>query len=157
MKGLGDHSSRLGQIPVGTRVFAEGPFGVFTAKSRVRPKALMIAGGIGITPVRALLERMEGDLVVLYRVASSAEIVFTDELARIAATRRSRVEYVVGDHRSPEARDLLSPAHLLELVPDIADRDVYVCGPPGLVDRIVPNLREAAVPSRQLHVERFAL
>ena len=157
VKGLGDHSSRLGQIPVGTRVFAEGPFGVFTAKSRVRPNALMIAGGIGITPVRALLERMEGDLVVLYRVASSAEIVFADELARIAATRRSRVEYVVGDHRNPETRDLLSPAHLLELVPDIADRDVYVCGPPGLVDRIVPNLREAAVPGRQLHVERFAL
>ena len=55
------------------------------------------------------------------------------------------------------ARDLLSPAHLEELVPDIADRDVYVCGPPGLVDRIVPSLREVAVPARQLHVERFAL
>ncbi len=157
VKGLGDHSSKLGEIPVGTRVFAEGPFGVFTAESRVRPKALMIAGGIGITPVRALLERMEGDLVVLYRVASSGEIVFADELDRIAATRRARVEYVVGDHRSAEARDLLSPAHLEELVPDIADRDVYVCGPPGLVDRIVPSLREAAVPGRQLHVERFAL
>jgi len=157
VKALGDHTARLGEIPVGTRVFAEGPFGVFTAESRVRPKALMIAGGIGITPVRALLERMESDLVVLYRVVSSAEIVFADELERLAKTRSSRVEYVVGDHRSPEARDLLSPAHLEELVPDIADRDVYLCGPPGLVDRIVPSLREVAVPTHQLHVERFAL
>ena len=157
VKGLGDHSSKLGQIPVGTRVFAEGPFGVFTAESRVRSKALLIAGGIGITPVRALLERMGGDLVVLYRAASSGDIVFGDELERIAAARRARVEYVLGDHLSAEARDLLSPAHLEELVPDIAERDVYVCGPPGLVDRIVPNLREVAVPGRQLHVERFAL
>ena len=126
-------------------------------RERATPKALLIAGGIGITPVRALLEQMDGDVVVLYRVVSSDEIVFGDELDRIAAARGARVEYVVGDHRSPEARDLLSPSHLAELVPDIAERDVYVCGPPGMVDRIVPDLRAAGVPRRQLHVERFAL
>ena len=107
--------------------------------------------------MRALLEQMDGDLVALYRVASSTDIVFADELDRIAPTRGARVEYVVGDHTSAEARDLLSPTHLEELVPDIAERDVYVCGPPGMVDRIVPNLRQAAVPRRHLHVERFAL
>ena len=64
---------------------------------------------------------------------------------------------MVGDHRSPEARHLLSPAHLESLVPDLAERDVYACGPPGMIDRIVPSLREAGVPRRQLHVERFAL
>ena len=157
VKSLGDHTARLGAIPVGTRVFAEGPFGVFTAESRVEPKAVLIAGGIGITPVRALLESMEGDLVALYRVASGADVVFGDELERIAASRGSRVEYVVGDHTSAEGRDLLSPSHLKALVPDIAERDVYVCGPPGMVDRIVPDLRRADVPRRHLHVERFAL
>jgi predicted ferric reductase len=157
VKNLGDHSARLGKIPVGTRVFVEGPFGVFIAESGVEPKVLLIAGGIGITPVRALLETMDGDLVALYRVASSTDIVFADELDRIASARRARVEYLVGDHTCAEARDMLSPSHLKELVPDIAERDVYVCGPPGMIDRILPDLREASVPRHHLHVERFAL
>jgi predicted ferric reductase len=157
VKALGDHTSRLGQVPLGTRVLAEGPFGVFTAESRRTRKALLIAGGIGITPVRALVERMDGDLVVLYRVASREEIVFADELERIASRRGLRIEYVVGDHRSAEARDLLSAAHLRSIVPDLATRDVYACGPPGMIDRIVPGLREAGVPRNRLHVERFAL
>jgi ferredoxin-NADP reductase len=100
---------------------------------------------------------MDGDLVALYRVASSTDIVFADELDRIASARRARVEYLVGDHTCAEARDMLSPSHLKELVPDIAERDVYVCGPPGMIDRILPDLREASVPRHHLHVERFAL
>jgi predicted ferric reductase len=157
VKVLGDHTARLGEIPVGTRVLAEGPFGVFTAERGRTRRALLIAGGIGITPVRALLERVEGDVVVLYRVVSADDIVFADELDLIAAGRGARIECVVGDHTSPEARDLLSPGHLKSLVPDLAGRDVYVCGPPGMVDRLVPSLRQAGVPRRQLHVERFAL
>jgi ferredoxin-NADP reductase len=157
VKNLGDHTARLGQIPVGTRVFAEGPFGVFTAESRVGRKALLIAGGIGITPVRALLEEMDGDLVALYRVTTSSDIVFADELDGIVADRRARIEYAVGDHTTSAGRDLLSPSHLRELVPDIAERDVFVCGPAGMIDRIVPNLRQVSVPRHHLHVERFAL
>jgi predicted ferric reductase len=157
VKNLGDHSAKFGEIPIGTRVFAEGPFGVFTDQSRTEPKALLIAGGIGITPVRALLEQMDGDLVALYRVASSDDIVFSDELDRIAETRGAKVSYVVGDHATEEGRNLLSPQHLKELVPDIAERDVYICGPVAMIDSIVPNLRQANVSRRHLHVERFAL
>jgi ferredoxin-NADP reductase len=100
---------------------------------------------------------MNGDLVALYRVTSSADIIFADELDHIASTHRSRIEYLVGDHRTSDASDLLSPTHLKELVPDIAERDVYICGPPGLINTIIPNLRRAAVPRHHLHVERFAL
>jgi predicted ferric reductase len=157
VKNLGDHSGKFGEIPVGTRVFAEGPFGVFTDESRSGDKALLIAGGIGITPVRALLEQMDGDLVALYRVVSTDDIVFMDELDEIAATRGARVDYIVGDHASQEGRDLLSPRHLQELVPDIAERDVYICGPVAMIDSIVPNLERANVSRRHLHVERFAL
>ncbi len=157
VKNLGDHSARFGEIPIGTRVFAEGPFGVFTDDTRTSDKALLIAGGIGITPVRALLEQMDGDLVALYRVVSDEDIVFSDELDEIAARRGAKVSYVVGDHASSQGRDLLSPAHLRELVPDIAERDVFICGPVAMIDFIVPNLRNANVSRNHLHVERFAL
>jgi predicted ferric reductase len=157
VKALGDHTARIGEIPVGTRVLAEGPFGVFTADRSRTSKALLIAGGIGITPIRALIERMDGDVVVLYRVLSSDDIVFAGELDRIASSSAIRIGYVVGDHLDPGVRDLLSARHLQGLVPDLADRDVFVCGPPGLVNRLVPALHRAGVPGRQLHVERFAL
>ncbi len=156
-KAVGDHTSRMGTIPVGTRVVAEGPYGAFTESVRRRQKALLIAGGIGITPVRALVETMDGDLVVIYRVLREEDIVFGDELARIAARRDVAVSYVVGDHLSEEGRDLLSTAHLRELVPDIAERDVFLCGPPAMVAAIEGSVRRAGVSRRSLHVERFAL
>ena len=74
-----------------------------------------------------------------------------------AALRGVRVEYVVGDHSTEQGQDLLSPTHLEQLVPDIAERDVYICGPAGMIDDIVPNLRRANVPRGHRHVERFAL
>ena len=157
IKNLGDHSARVAEIPIGTRVFAEGPFGVFTADSRTVDKALLIAGGIGITPVRALLEQMDGDVVALYRVVSDSDIVFGPELEELARSRGIKINYVVGDHAGTQGRHLLSPAHLRELVPDIGERDVYICGPVAMIDYIVPNLRTANVSRNHLHVERFAL
>jgi predicted ferric reductase len=157
VKASGDHTSRIGAIPVGTRVVADGPYGAFTESERRRDKALLIAGGIGITPVRALVETMDGDMVVIYRVLYDDDIVFGDELARLADRRDLTVRYVVGDHLSAEGRDLLSTAHLRELVPDVADRDVFLCGPPAMVAAIEGSVRRAGVPRRCLHIERFAL
>lgn len=157
VRGLGDFTRRVGAIRPGTRVVTEGPFGVFTEAVRKSPKALLVAGGIGITPVRALVDVLEGDVVVLYRTIDEAGIVFRDELDRVAAERGIRVEYVVGDHATAEGRDLLSPGHLKELVPDIVERDVYVCGPAGMTDLLERNVRAAGVPRRFVHAERFSL
>ncbi|MDX6427167.1 MAG: hypothetical protein QOD52_2572 [Gaiellaceae bacterium] len=156
VKALGDHTARLGDLRPGTRVLAEGPFGVFTDRARRHEKAVLIAGGIGITPVRALLETMHGDIVVLYRAISEADVIFREELDRIAAARRATVHYVLGDHRGGGA-DLLSPVHLKELVPDIEDRDVFLCGPPAMTQVLEQNVRGARVPRRHIHTERFAL
>jgi predicted ferric reductase len=157
VKAAGDHTSRMRSIPFGTRVVAEGPYGAFTESVRRRDKALLIAGGIGITPVRALAETIEGNTIVIYRVLTDDDIVLSDELTRISERRDLTVQYVVGDHLSAEGRDLLSTAHLRELVPDIAERDVFLCGPPAMVAAIEGNVRRAGVSRRSLHVERFAL
>ena len=157
VKALGDHSARLCGIRPGTRVLAEGPFGVFTESARRRrTKVLLLAGGIGITPIRALVERMRGDVVVAYRALDEADLIFKDELDALAARSGARVLYVVGDHRGAGAR-LLSPEHLRELVPDVAERDVFLCGPPAMTDALDRNLRGAGVPRRHIHLERFAL
>lgn len=152
-KEVGDFTRDLATVPPGTRVVAEGPFGVFTSEARHGEKVLLIAGGIGITPIRALLDELRGDVVLLYRVVRAEDAVFLDELGRTGA----RVEVLVGDHTTPEGRELLAPAHLRELVPDLDERDVFVSGPPGLVDHIGASVRRAGVPRRRIHTERFAL
>jgi predicted ferric reductase len=156
VKALGDHTARLADLRPGTRVFAEGPFGVFTERARHLEKAVLIAGGIGITPVRALIETMPGDVVLIYRAIAEDDVIFRDELDAIAAARGTTVHYVLGDHRGDGA-DLLSPAHLKELVPDIEERDVFLCGPPAMTEVLEHNVRGARVPRRHIHTERFAL
>jgi len=157
VKMLGDHTSRVRDVRPGTRVLAEGPFGVFTESAqRQRNKVLLIAGGIGITPVRAMVERMHGDIVVVYRAMTEDDLVFRRELDELSARSGLVVHYVVGDHRG-EGAALLSPSHLLELVPDAPHRDVFLCGPPAMTDGIGRNLRAAGVPRRHVHLERFAL
>jgi predicted ferric reductase len=157
VKGVGAYSRRLAELEPGTRVLVEGPFGVFTDVVRRRPRAVLIAGGIGITPVRALVEEMDGDLVLVYRALRDEDVVFGAELERLAGERSMALALVVGDHAGPGGERLLSPEHLVELVPDLRDRDVYLCGPPGMTNAIEKNLRRAGVARRDLHVERFAL
>jgi predicted ferric reductase len=157
VKALGDFSSRLAQIAPGTRVVAEGPFGVFTTARRRRDKIVLIAGGIGITPIRALMEDMSGDVVVIYRVVRDDDVIFRDELEELARERGITLHFVVGDHATEDGARLLSPAHLEELVPDIAERQAYVCGPPAMTEVLGRNVRRANVPRRFIHIEKFAL
>jgi predicted ferric reductase len=157
VKALGDHSRRLERIRAGTRVLAEGPFGTFTAEARRREKLLLIAGGIGITPVRALLEELRGDVVVLYRVFHSRELFLRDEVRELVARHGFTLHEVVGDHRDAGTAHLLGASHLHELVPDLDEREIFLCGPPGLANHVLRALRRAGVPRRRVHVERFAL
>jgi ferredoxin-NADP reductase len=108
----------------------------------------LVAGGIGITPIRALLEELAGDAVVVYRVVSEDEAIFLDELERLAP----EVHMVAGDHREERHAHLLSSEHLRGLFPDLSERDVFVCGPPAFTDRTCRNLRAAGVPRRRMPV-----
>jgi predicted ferric reductase len=158
IKGLGDHSAQMHRLRPGTRVLAEGPYGAFTAARRRMRKVLLIGGGVGITPLRALFESLPGradDVTLVYRARREEDLVFRDELDAIAKTRRSRIHYLVGDHE--EYPDLMNAAHLRQLVPDVAKRDVFVCGPPGMQETILASLRALRVPSRQIHAENFEL
>ena len=133
VKAAGDHTSRMRHDPGRNARRRRGPFGHFTDAVRRRGKVLLIAGGIGITPVRALAETMDGDLAVIHRVLADGDAVFRTSSPSSSPARHSTLHYVVGDHPPAEGQGLLSTAHLRELVPDLAERDVYLCGPPGMV------------------------
>ncbi|WP_374117220.1 ferric reductase-like transmembrane domain-containing protein [Streptomyces sp. MNU76] len=155
-KAVGSGSAGLRELPVGSRAFVEGPYGAFTSLHRTRPGALLIAGGVGITPVRSLLEeKATGDVVVLYRVRSERDAVLVDEVRALVAARGGRLHLLTG--RRGEGTPPFEPGSLRALVPDITDRDVYVCGPPSMTAAVLGALRELAVPRRQVHAERFGL
>ncbi|MFJ6727331.1 MULTISPECIES: ferric reductase-like transmembrane domain-containing protein [unclassified Streptomyces] len=153
VKAAGEGSASLRHLKPGTRVFAEGPYGAFTALHRTRPDAVLIAGGVGVTPVRALLEEVDGHAVVVYRVASDRDAVLHGELRDLARARGAELHLVTG----PAVPDLLAPAELARLVPDIAGRDVFLCGPPPMMDAVLGSLRALDVPKAQIHFERFSL
>ncbi|KMO93997.1 ferredoxin reductase family protein [Streptomyces roseus] len=156
VKALGRHSRRVRGLRPGTRVLATGPFGALTERRRTRSKVLLIAGGIGITPMRALFESLPagpGDLTLLYRAGDAGQLVLRDELEAIAAERQAALHYLVG--RSDAAYDPLAPQALRALVPDLSDRDVYLCGPPGMADATTAALLRAGVPAESIHTECF--
>lgn len=156
-KAAGSASAGLRSIPVGTRAYVEGPYGAFTSLHRTRPGTLLIAGGVGITPVRAMLEEeATGDVVVLYRVRGEADAVLLNEVRHLVALRGGRLHLLTG--RTAEIGvSPFAPERLHRLVPDVTERDVYVCGPPAMTAAVLSALRDLRVPARQVHAERFGL
>jgi len=157
VKESGDHTRGLQRLRPGTRVIAEGPYGGFTALRRRHHRVLLIAGGIGITPLRALFEELParpGDLTLLYRAGRDEDVVLSAEIEKIARYKGANVRYVVGPRTMRP--DPFAPRSLTKLVPDLVHHDVFVCGPPGMNEAAIAGLRAAGVPRSQIHTENFA-
>ena len=157
-KGVGDHSEALRHVQVGTRVMAEGPYGNLTAYRRTRRRVLLIAGGVGITPLRALLEALPaapGHLTLLYRASAERDLLFQTELDELARERQIEVRYLLGPRDKQPAP--LSAAQMKRHVPDLLERDIFLCGPPGMMDAATRSLRSLGVRRSQIHRERFEL
>jgi ferredoxin-NADP reductase len=92
--------------------------------------------------------------VLIYRASDMGEVVFAQELEWMQRNGRLTVHYLLGK-RDAQPRPL-SAERLTALVPDVADRDVFLCGPPGMVEAANQALRKAGVNRRRLHHERFA-
>ena len=157
-KAVGATSEGLRRLPVGARVLVEGPYGAFTALQQTTQATLLIAGGIGVTPIRALLEELSGSTIVIYRVRSLADAVLLPELEALAQERGADLRVLAG--RTGEGDPPIpsfDAQSLVALVPDIRQRDVYVCGPPPMTEAVIESLRELGLPRGQVHYERFGL
>ncbi len=159
VKDLGDDSKRMQHLRPGTRVYAEGPYGTFTDALRTSRGVLLVAGGIGITPLRALLDGFgpADDVVLLYRVGLPDEAVFVEELRRFAQAPNMTVHIIPGTQIGDDRTDLLSIPALQAGVPDIAERECFVCGPPAMITALHRRLTRLGVPRHRIHYERFEL
>ena len=162
VQDVGDGSGAAPGLDVGSRVWVEGPYGRLSPRVRRNRKVLLIGAGVGITPLRALAEGLAyapGDAVLLHRW--SDEPIFADELIALARHRGLVAWGIPGPRRAPDSwlgSGIEAPTDLAALtswVPDVAERDVYVCGPAPWADLVVRDLRAAGVPEQHVHVESF--
>ncbi|MEV6109853.1 ferredoxin reductase family protein [Streptomyces sp. NPDC051940] len=154
VKALGAHSEALARLEPGTRVWIEGPYGGLTADRAAGRRTLLLAGGIGITPLRSLLETLPGVVTLVYWAHRPEDLALREELESLAVRLGHRVVCSVSDpagHRVP-----LTAGTLAELAPGLAEHDVYVCGPPGMTRDALRALRVAGVPRGRVHHESFA-
>jgi ferredoxin-NADP reductase len=156
IKDLGDHSQGTASLRPGTRVVVEGPYGIFTADDRRTNHVVLVAGGVGVTPVRAMLDDLPTDVDIdfLYRAPRIDALVLRNELEQIAAARRHRMRlrYLVGSRRDYP----INARTLQHLVPDIGSADVYACGPADLVAAVHEAARVLGIPEQRIHDEAFS-
>lgn len=165
VKDLGDGSGFLPRLRPGTRVAVEGPYGRLHEGVRTRRKVLLMAGGIGVTPLRGLLESLPqspGDVTLVYRARSTGDLVLREEIESLAAARGARVLYVLGprlqgrDSWLPQSAGHVTDAQALrQIVPDVAAHDVYLCGADPWMEAVRRAALEAGVPADAIHQERF--
>jgi predicted ferric reductase len=153
IKGLGDQSHAAAWLRPGTRVAIEGPYGAFTSHAARSEAVLLVGAGVGITPLRAMLEDLPSrtDVVVLLRASTVNDLIHRWEVAELVAQRGGRVYEVVG----PRHQVRFDARTLSRIVPDISARDVYVCGPDGFSSEVARSVRRLRVSSEQIHIEAF--
>jgi predicted ferric reductase len=164
-KDLGDGSGRLARLRPGTKVMVEGPYGRLTGEHRVGSKVAMVACGIGITPMRALLEDLPyapGDATLVYRARSEPDLVFRADLEKLAKRRGITIHYLTGPRIYGRQSWLPQSAAqwndrdaLRQLIPNLRHYDLFVCGPDDWMDAVAAAAYDAGLPEEQLHQERF--
>jgi hypothetical protein len=155
VKGLGDHSRSLASLQPGTRVFVEGPYGAFTAARASSPRVVLVGGGVGITPIRAIIEEFKNgvQLDIVYRASKKEDLVLREEIDYLVANSDGtmRVHYLVGSRKNHP----MDAKSLTELVPSFADSDIYICGPGPLVESVRKAAHDVGVSKDKFHDEAF--
>jgi ferredoxin-NADP reductase len=154
IKALGDQSNAVAHLRPGTRVVIEGPYGAFTHHRQSAGRVALIGAGVGITPLRALLEDLPIgiDVVVVMRASRTEDLVHREEVIALVEQRDGQVHEVIGPRHTVH----FDARALRHLVPDIQERDIYVCGPGGFSESIVAAAKKLGVPRDRIHHEVFA-
>lgn len=150
----GDAGHALAGLAPGTRVAIEGPYGTFTAGRRQGDRVLLVAAGVGVTALRAVLEALPAhvDVAMILRASTPEGLVLEREVRELVDARGGTLHTLVGPRREVP----LNRRALRHLVPDLSQRDVYVCGPDGFTTQVVASARAAGVPAQRIHREQYA-
>jgi ferredoxin-NADP reductase len=174
IRATGDGTRALTALRPGAHVVVEGPYGIMNAARRDRRDVLLIAAGVGVTTMRGLAESVlrepasmgpggfrRPSVVLLRRLHSQADALFDQEFAQLAGRGNLRVHGLVGRRSAASgwwggARPVDPSAELRRLVPDLRDREVYLCGNPAWMTQVQQTLQALGVSRSAIHAEEFS-
>lgn len=160
IKSLGDYTSKIPNIKAGTKVIIDGPFGLFISKLAKREKYLFIAGGIGITPLRGMIESLSKkseDICLLFATKTEKDIIFKKELDIFSEqNRKLKIHYITSEETPGLEYGRIDKDKIVRLVPDFYSREVFLCGPNRMMESVVQNLKEIGFSQNNLHYEKFS-
>ncbi|MFT6397457.1 MAG: ferredoxin-NADP reductase [Bradymonadia bacterium] len=145
----------------GDTVTADGPSGRFTLNADDSDALVLIAGGVGITPLLAIAKAAaaaDRDVRLLYANRGLRSTMLADEVENLAALPNVTVTHILerkAKSRSSEVGRLDTPM-LEKLLPPNGSEDFFICGPAPMMDTVTDYLRARGVPSARVHTERFA-
>ncbi len=166
-KNLGKFSEELGKVSVGTKVYLDGPYGVFTKEAYTTSRPIvLIAGGIGITPFVRMLDyfKLNADknpgITLFYGNKTLDDIVFKsdfdnldDNKFKVIHVLSNSEEVIPSFERGYITVDLIKKY----LDKDLPSYDYFLCGPPIMMQKLIPAIRQAGVPIAQIYSEKFSL
>lgn len=158
IKALGDWTRRLPERLVpGQRLRIEGPYGRFLFRRRV-PRQVWLAGGIGITPflawAEALTDKDRQQIALIWAVSTQDEAFAANHLQAIAARHPGLSVQIVASRTDGR----LTAQRLAAMVPfDIAQSELFFCGPTAMHAQIMSGLRAMGKAPRRAHCEAFEL
>jgi ferredoxin-NADP reductase len=158
---MGTIGPHLAAVQPGSRIDFEGPTGAFTLGTAPAAAYLFVAGGTGISPLRAMLRHLiatDGGvpLSVLYSARVPEEFAFRQELERLARRRLIQLQLTVTGQTDAwdGVRGRIAMETLERALPS-KDAVCYLCGPPAMVEDVPPLLRLLGVPSSQVRTEEW--
>ncbi len=166
IKPLGDHSSDLAKTPVGARAYVDGPYGAFSIDRMAEADGfVMIAGGVGITPILSNLHALEarGDtrpVILIYGNPSWDEVSFRDELAAMQDRIDLTIVHVLDDPpddwdgESGHIDDAVLKRHLSD---QTRDWPHLLCGPAPMIAAVTDALQDLGVAEHHIDNEIFEL
>jgi len=163
IRQLGDFTSGIPQVPVGQRVYLDGPYGAFTIGNPADMHVL-IAGGIGITPMISMIRTLadQGDkrpVILLYASRDRDSITFREELDALKERLDLTIVQVLANPPSDwtgERGFITAEVFRRHLPTPYADHEYFICGPGVMMDAIERALGELNVPMSKYHSERYA-
>ena len=163
IRNLGDFTGAIHGVPVGRRVYLDGPYGAFTI-GHPADMHVLVAGGIGVTPMMSMIRTLadRGDkrpVILLYASKDWESISFREDLERLEARLNLTIVHVLQNPSTGwtgERGYITAEMFKRHLPPPYADHEYFICGPDVMMDAIEKALKSLGVPLSKYHSERYS-
>jgi predicted ferric reductase len=164
VKAVGDFTSTIKDTTTADHAYIDAPYGVFSFLNYDAPNLVFIAGGIGITPFMSMLrymadEKLERNVLLIWGNKTEQDVAFRSELEQMAAAMPClRIVHVMSNQQDwPGEKGYVDARLLRKYLDGVENPQVFVCGPPVMMTKVIRALQEIGVPKGRIHYERFAL